>query len=302
MKQEGKYNNIVCFGEVLWDMLPTGAKPGGAPLNVAVHLKKQGANPLLISRVGIDSGGDKLLHFIETAGLKTNLIQQDKQLPTSRVLVRLDENKNASYEILEPVAWDNITFAEELEDAATGADLLIYGSLASRNKTTRDTLLAMIKATSATCLVDINLRPPFDNREWIEQLLHISDFVKLNNDELEKIASLNGVSGTEEELIDWLTGYFKCSTICVTRGAKGAVLFLDNKFYSHPGYKVKVGDTVGAGDSFLARLVSSLSKDTHPGRALERACATGAFVASQKGAVPDYSEEQISLIINPRKS
>ncbi|MCF6358217.1 MAG: PfkB family carbohydrate kinase, partial [Draconibacterium sp.] len=80
--QKEKYRNILCFGEVLWDMLPSGAKPGGAPLNVAIHLKKQGVNPKLISKIGIDSNGKKLINFLEKARLNTSTIQKDSELPT----------------------------------------------------------------------------------------------------------------------------------------------------------------------------------------------------------------------------
>lgn len=299
--QKEIYNNILCFGEVLWDMLPTGTKPGGALLNVAIHLKRQGKNTSLISKTGDDKDGKNLLDYLSESGINTDTIQKDNKLPTSQVLVHLDENKNATYEICEPVAWDNITITPQIEKLAVEADLLIYGSLASRNKTTRATLFHIIEKTKATRLVDVNLRAPYDNREWIEELLRISNFAKLNDDELIKIANWNGISGTEKELVIWFANYFNCLTVCVTRGAKGAVLFINNNFFENPGFQVNAVDTVGAGDSFLASLVSSLSKNIHPEKALEKACATGAFVASQKGAVPKYSEKEIIEILNSNK-
>ncbi len=298
--QKEKYKNVICFGEVLWDMLPSGAKPGGAPLNVAIHLKKQGINPTLISKVGSDGNGDNLIEFLKSSGLKTDIIQKDTKLPTSEVLVHLDENKNATYEICEPVAWDNILINPEIINLAKTADLIIYGSLASRNKTTRNTLFNILEESSATRLVDINLRAPYDNREWIEELLHISDFAKLNDDELMKIAGWNNRTGNEEELIRWFSDHFKCPTVCVTRGANGAILFIKNNFYSHSGFTINAVDTVGAGDSFMASLVVNLSKNIHPEKALEKACATGAFVASQNGAVPHYSGKEVEKIIHHR--
>ena len=294
--QKENYKNIICFGEVLWDMLPSGAKPGGAPLNVAIHLIKNGLHPTLISKTGTDKMGDRLVGFLEKSGLNTAAIQKDTELPTSEVLVHLDENKNATYEICEPVAWDNITINSEILNSAKNSGLIIYGSLAARNKTTRNTLFRILEESTASRLVDINLRAPYDSRDWIEELLHISDFVKLNDDELIKITGWHNKNGNEEELIHWLSDYFKCPTVCVTRGSKGAILFINNIFYSHAGFKVNAVDTVGAGDSFLAGLVASLSKNIHPEKALERACATGAFVASREGAVPYYSENEIDKI------
>ncbi len=293
-----KFNTIICFGEVLWDMLPTGAKPGGAPLNVAIHLNKQGLNPLLISKVGNDKDGEKLLDFLRNSGLNTNFIQIDNTYPTSQVLVHLDKNKNATYEICEPVAWDNIEITQEINDALKNTGLIIYGSLASRNKTTRETLLQMLKTSSATRLVDINLRAPYNQREWIEELLRISDFAKLNDDELKIIAGWYGIEGDNPKLTKWLADFYSCETVCVTRGENGAIIFSEGEVFEHNGFKVTVADTVGAGDSFLASLVSSLSKNIRIPEALEKACATGAFVASQNGAVPNYFEKDILELIN----
>ena len=129
---------ILCFGEVLWDNLPSGAKPGGAPMNVALHLNAVGQNAFIASRVGQDKSGNELKTFLKDSGLDTELIQEDKKLPTSEVLVHLDDNNNATYEICEPVAWDNMKFSSQLNKKAEGSGLLIYGSLASRNYTTTE--------------------------------------------------------------------------------------------------------------------------------------------------------------------
>jgi len=296
--QKSEYNKIVCFGEVLWDMLPSGSKPGGAPLNVAIHLKNFKIHPALISKTGNDSEGDELKKFLHQSGLSTEFIQTDDNLPTSKVLVKLDENKNATYEIVQPVAWDNIRFSTDIKELAKNADLVIFGSLASRNFETRKTLFKFLEHSTATRLFDVNLRPPHDNQEFIKELLHKSDFVKLNEDELRKIGGWYNHNGGEEKLIIWLAKNFNCSTVCVTRGANGAALWFKNNLYQHPGFKIKTEDTVGAGDSFLAALVAKLSLHSKPQDALKFACATGAYVASQPGAVPHYSEMEINWLIS----
>ena len=191
-------NSLICFGEVLWDMLPTGAQPGGAPLNVAVHLKKQGQNPLLVSKIGNDDDGKKLIKFLKQSKIDTSFIQIDDDLPTSRVLVHLDENKNASFEICKPVAWDAIRPTNGLKKLIKSADLIIFGSLASRNSTTRNTLFQLIENTTAQLLLDVNLRPPYDRQVVVEELLHKANMVKMNNDELVEIAGWNDVSGDEK--------------------------------------------------------------------------------------------------------
>jgi len=295
------FKNIICFGEMLWDMLPTGKKPGGAPVNVAVHLKRLGLSPVVVSRVGNDRQGTELKEFLGSSGLDTQFISVDDKLPTSEVLVHLDDEKNATYEICEPVAWDNILPSKELEKKAARSDLIVFGSLAQRNSTTRETLFHLLKTTNATRLLDVNLRPPYDAPELVQELLRLSDFVKLNDSELQQIALWNQVFGNEEYVMRWLASFYNCSVVCVTRGAKGAALLRNDKFYEHPGFKVEAVDTVGAGDAFLAALISGLSKKQTPQKSVEFACAVGAFVASQKGAVPNYSESNINNFLNKKE-
>ncbi|WP_340114926.1 carbohydrate kinase family protein [Maribellus mangrovi] len=295
-----KNDYILCFGEVLWDRLPTGAKPGGAPMNVALHLRAAGLNVSFASCVGQDEPGDRLRDFLQNSGLKTNLIQVDKTLPTSEVLVKLDENRNASYEICEPVAWDNISLDNSLLQEAQNSGLLVYGSLASRNKTTRETLLQLLE-TDATKLIDVNLRAPFDKQEVVELLLSKSDIVKLNDDELDIIARWYNLSTKDEEQkVKWMVKQYGIKMLCVTKGANGALLCSDNEFFHHPGYKVHTIDTVGAGDAFLSGLITALLKKQSPGSALNLACATGAFVASKAGATPKYNWQEIQEIINQK--
>ena len=288
---------ILCFGEVLWDRLPSGAKPGGAPMNVALHLNAIGLDAAIASSVGDDEAGQQLIDFLRNAKVDTSLVQTDKKLPTSEVLVHLDKNNNASYEICEPVAWDNIQLNDDLSKKAKNSGLIIYGSLASRNKTTRETLLNLLD-NDALKLIDVNLRQPYDKQEVLEQLLAKSDIVKLNDDELRTFAGWNGIkSDTEKELIKWFVQHYKVEMLCVTRGEKGAAMFYENKLYQHPGFKVNAVDTVGAGDAFLAGLVAAFLQNKPASNALTFACATGAFVASKAGATPEYDMNEITAIM-----
>lgn len=291
---------VICFGEVLWDMLPGGKKPGGAPLNVAIHLKKQGLSPLVVSRVGDDLQGNGLKEFLEHSGMELHCLQTDASLPTSEVLIQLDTQRNATYEICEPVAWDNIRYSASLASEAPSAGLIIYGSLASRNSVTRDTLFRLLDASAATRLMDVNLRPPYDSPGVVEKLLHTADFVKLNHEELFRIASWNREEGDEQALVRWFSSFYQCPGICVTRGADGALLFIGGEMYEHPGFKVEAIDTVGSGDAFLAGLVGGLSRGWLPADSLEYACAVGAFVASRNGAVPAWSPEEIDAFLKKR--
>jgi fructokinase len=146
------------------------------------------------------------------------------ELPTSRVNIQLDADKNATYEICEPVAWDNISWDETLGKLSEDASLIIFGTLASRNTSTRRTLLRFLDNSEGLRFLDVNLRQPYDNREHVEQFLGLADFVKLNDEELVKIASWNGVKGSLKKLAVWLSEKFVCPDVCVTRGANGALL------------------------------------------------------------------------------
>jgi len=290
-------NRVICFGEVLWDMLPGGAKPGGAPMNVAVHLSRLGQDATIVSRIGNDLLGQKLIEFLHVNGTGTQYIETDESLPTSQVLVKLDANRNATYEICEPVAWDNICLNDSARKKIKEAGLIIFGTLAARGNTTRNTLLEILDS-GIFKLIDINLRPPFDNRETVEELLFRSDMAKLNNDELKIIGSWHENFSEEKEQIVWMANHYGFDHICVTRGSHGAILYDRGTFYEHPGFRVKTADTVGAGDAFLAALVASLLGNQPNEKSLEFACATGALVASKSGATPDYSIAEIEQILS----
>lgn len=288
---------ILCFGEVLWDRLPTGSKPGGAPMNVALHLNAIGLDVAIASRVGNDGPGRELVAFLEGSGLKTDLIQVDEVLPTSEVLVHLDAKNNATYEICEPVAWDNINLTARLAAKGQEAGLLIYGSLASRKQKTKETLSGLLE-NGALKLIDVNLRKPYDKKEIVEPLLYQSDIIKLNDEELTVFAAWNNqqVLG-EKEMVKWLASHYGAELVCVTKGKEGALLFAEGQFYGHPGFKVRTVDSVGAGDAFLAGFVSALFSGKAYDHCLAFACATGAFVASKAGATPKYDMGEIDRIL-----
>ncbi|HPE74997.1 MAG TPA: carbohydrate kinase [Draconibacterium sp.] len=292
-----KNNEILCIGEVLWDRLPSGAKPGGAPMNVALHLNAIGQNVSIASRIGNDEPGTELRSFLENSGLSTEFIQIDEHLPTSEVLVHLDENNNATYEICEPVAWDNLELTDSLKTKAREAGLLVFGSLASRNPVSRSTIMQLLEK-DAVKLIDVNFRKPYDTQEVVEKLLEKTDIVKLNDDELVAFAQWhNKHKHDEKSLMKWFAKQYNLKMVCVTRGEKGAFLFCDGEFYEHPGFKVEAVDTVGAGDAFLAGLIASLLENKSPADALAFACATGAFVASKAGATPAYDMKEIEKIL-----
>lgn len=285
--------DAICFGEILWDILPTGAKPGGAPMNVAYHLQKQGLQAAVISRVGKDKWGNDLLSLLAANGVTTEYVQQDEKYITGIVNATVHESNEVTYEIVQPVAWDFISMEDGLAELVQQANFFIYGSLSARNSTTASTLWSLVES-ARTKVVDINLRPPHYTKELVEQLLQSADILKLNEHELPLISLWYATPKTEEEKMKVLQDRFGISTIIVTRGGDGALVCQDGVVYSHPGYKVKVADTVGSGDAFLAGFLAKTSEGLPIGERLQFANSLGAFIASKEGACPDYDLDEIS--------
>ncbi|MEI8046284.1 MAG: carbohydrate kinase [Bacteroidota bacterium] len=293
-------NQILCFGEILWDNLPSGPVPGGAPMNVALHLSRFGISSSVASSIGNDKKGTDLVDFLKQSGLRTDLIQVHESLPTSEVLVFLDEHNTASYEICEPVAWDGITLTPELLAEVKVSSAIVFGSLASRNTTTRNTLIKLME-NNILKIMDVNLRPPYDTEANVKPLLEKADIVKLNDDELMKISVWYDLSGTLEERIISFGTLLNLETLIVTMGKNGAYILHKNKLYHHKGFKVATEDSVGAGDAFLAGFLAAFFEGKDMGTALTEASAIGAFVASQPGATPDYKKEVVLDFITTSK-
>lgn len=284
---------ILCIGEVLWDVLGEERKPGGAPMNVALHLANLGHPVEILSRTGKDHPGTQLRAFLSERGLGTAYIQEDPELPTGEVLVELDRQGNASYEILAPVAWDRLAYTAEAEKLADGASLIVYGTLGSRDPVSRRTVIKCLESP-ALRFMDVNLRPPCTPRPLVQELLEPAHMAKLNDEELRIIAGWDGKESTDEEsMMQWVAGRYGLERVVVTRGSRGALVLEEGWVTAHPGYRVNVADTVGAGDAFLAGFISALTAGAPAGEALDFACATGALVASRAGATPAYGMEEI---------
>ncbi|MDW5289774.1 carbohydrate kinase [Formosa sp. PL04] len=290
--------NIVCFGEVLWDVFPTHKKIGGAPLNVALRLQSFGNNVSIITRIGDDAKGSEILEFIKTNHVNATNVQVDDKFETGEVDVILNEKGSASYTINLNRAWDNIQITESANELTKHADAFVFGTLVARDQTSRHTLYELLKVAKYKIL-DINLRAPHYTAEVLNYLMQAADFIKFNDDEIFEIAkSLGFESQSLEDNILYISEQTHTKSICVTIGSRGAIYYHENTFYHNKGYKVRVADTVGAGDSFLASLINKLLKGTSPQDAIDFACAVGALVASHEGANPKLDESDILAFIN----
>jgi fructokinase len=276
---------VLCVGEVLWDALPEGLFLGGAPFNVACHLRATGAVVSMVSRIGADRLGDEVLRRAKRYGVDTELIQIDDELPTGFVRVIVDDAGNPSYEILAPAAWDAIGPSEALLGRAARARAIVFGTLAQRDERSRRTIQRLWD-TKALMVFDVNLRPPFEDAQIVKQSLQRADVVKLSEDELTRIATWFDLGSTPRDAMTALADSFECSVVCMTRGSEGAVLLHDGVWTEHAGFEVEVRDTVGAGDAFLAVLLAGLLSGTSDEALLQHANLAGAYVVTQFGAVP----------------
>lgn len=294
--------SVVCFGEVLWDILPDGKKPGGAPMNVAYHLRKLGLDSFMISSVGNDTVGRELMDFLQSIGLPVNYIQHDRQYATSEVQAIIGANHEVTYDILFPVAWDFIQWKPEYKQLIEQAGAFVFGSLGSRNETSRATLLEMLDCAKFR-VFDVNIREPHYSKEFITELFHKCDLLKLNIAELDMITGwYNSSCSTESDRIDLLFNRFKVQEIVITKGGKGATYYREGIRYDHPAYPVEVQDTVGSGDSFLAAFLAMKLSGETLAQTLDYAVAMGAFITSKSGACPEYSESDLDRFIQEKKA
>ena len=291
------HHEVVCYGEVLWDILPLKALPGGAPMNVAYHLKKLGTEPALITKIGTDEYGEKLVNILSKGGVTTEYFQVDYKYPTGLVYANINNHQEVVYDIVYPSAWDFIEWKDEFSNLLNEADFFVYGSLTSRNKESRDTLYGLLE-TAKNKVLDINLRPPHFSRSHTEYLLKKADILKMNEAELELITGWFSHFESVEDRIKLIRERFGIQTLIVTMGGDGALVNHNGRLHRHAGIKVQVADTIGSGDSFLAGFINQLLKGSSVEDALAFASGIGAFIATQSGACPPYELSQITELMH----
>ena len=292
------------FGEILWDCLPSGRHAGGAPFNVAAHLAQIGVSVSLLSAVGQDSLGDEILEVAKNKGVDVQFVGRARiGLPTGTVIATVDATGNATYELVQPVAWDEIIVSPEALEAVAKAGAFIFGSLATRSPYNLLQLDRLLAVKGPLKFFDVNLRPPFADPKRIVELAARADVIKLNHDEVGQIASwlrtgeaTSNPPGNAEAVAAACAALAKATNtprICVTMAAAGAALWDQGKLVSAPAPKVVVKDTVGAGDAFMAGLMLGLTRAVDTQTVVQTACGLGAIVASHDGATPLLPREVI---------
>ncbi|HVH87332.1 MAG TPA: carbohydrate kinase [Terriglobales bacterium] len=284
---------IVGLGEALWDVLPSGKHLGGAPLNSAYIASLLGNHAVIASRVGNDELGNEIRLELDRRGLDTIAIQIDPELPTGTVDVKF-QNGQPEFEIKQPAAWDALEWSAQWDEVARSCDAACFGSLAQRTPKSRSTILKFLEKTRPECLrvFDINLRKPFYSREVIESSLHRATILKLNDLELPQVAALLDLQGDSvPALLRGLLEKFDLKVVLVTRGERGAIATNASEIVEHPGFTVRVCDTIGAGDAFGAAATHCLLAGMSLKKTLEVANRWASWVASQAGGMPQMSDE-----------
>lgn len=294
---------VVGLGEALFDCLPEGRKLGGAPANFAYHVSQFGLNGCAISAIGDDELGKEIIEKFKAVNL--NHILPVVEQPTGTVKVTLDDKGIPQYDICLGVAWDNIPFTDRMLDVARNAEAICFGSLAQRSLISRTTIHAFLDAAPEDALrvFDINLRQHWYTHEVIVESLRRANVLKINDEELDVVATmLLGVSNETGKLITEdaektrlvcrdLIAKYDLQMLILTCGAIGSYVFTPTEESYVVTPKVKVADTVGAGDSFTGAFVAQILKGKSVREAHEKAVRVSAFVCTQHGAMPTLPAE-----------
>ena len=272
----------VVFGEVLFDCFPGGENVlGGAPFNVAWHLAAFGDSPCFISRVGQDGLGSQIKEAMKLWGMSLDGLQESEQYPTGQVKVSIVDHE-PQYQITPDCAYD---FIESDEMTSLPTEGLIYhGSLALRNKVSRQSFVDLSQHAKLPCFMDVNLRSPWWEKHEVLAWLGRATWAKLNEDELyllygqgELFEKMNACMDSAH--LEWLI---------VTRGADGAVaLTKDAQVLTvEPEEVDNFVDTVGAGDAFTAVLLHGILNDWPLQESLNQAQQFASAIVGQRGATP----------------
>ena len=291
---------ILGIGELLWDILPEGARLGGAPSNFTVMAGRLGNHAAILSRIGRDDLGRQAIDRLNPMPIDTSCLEVDLVHETGQVTVDFIEGQ-PHYTIHQPSAWDFLELSDEWVRLAERADAICFGSLAQRSRVSRQTIQTLAAQTSAACIrvFDVNLRPPFYSGEVIQESLELATVLKLSDEELPQVLNLLGLPADDEPerkrlrlgadrlLVEFPT----LEMVAVTRGAQGSLLVRREEWSEHPGFPVKVVDRIGAGDAFTAALTHYMLRGADLATLNEAGNRWGSWVASQSGAMPALPEE-----------
>lgn len=290
MQSNNKKPVVVGIGELLWDMLPTGKKAGGAPINFVYHASQLGAEGYAISAVGNDDLGREILKELDDNSIR--YLIEKVPYPTGTVQVTLQDGI-PDYVIDERVAWDHLSPTSDAIDLAERVDAICFGTLGQRSAQSRETIQAILSFApdEAYRCFDINLRQHYYTKELIEESLYLANVFKINDGELAILRDMFHLEGTEKEVANWFIERYNLRMLVLTAGDSHSSIYTVKEESTLQTPKVRIADTVGAGDAFSGALILSLLNGASLKEAHEFAVGTAAYVCTKEGAWPAYEKE-----------
>ena len=298
-------NNILSFGELLYDVYDNVSVIGGAPFNYSIQLSRlMGHDDRLrfITALGDDDYSKDALSFINNENIDKSLIQILDNYETGKATVFLNEKKVPDYIIHENAAWDNIEYNKDIENALNeNYDLFYFNILSQRNEksyTTLKKIFQNIKSKYKVC--DVTFRKNYYTKEKIKESLEFVNILKINDDELAVIKGLfyPSLENDNETLLKAINKDFNIDYIFLTLGSKGASVFYNNEYIFKPSNKVNVIDTVGAGDSFCAALSYAILRNLDIKNVLEFASDVSEEMIQLKGGTARYDIKKVKSKFN----
>ena len=269
---------IVVIGEALIDLIEDKstagryqAVVGGANANVAIALARAGAKQQLLARISSDAFGQKIRQRLvdNKVGLDYAIAAKE---PTSVAIASIGSSGGASYSFYVENTADWGWTKEELPTLQTmetlGATALQFGCLTMAMPPGNAVVEAWAKEFFDKDLLtlshDVNVRPAlgFDRdseRVRVERVNSFSHLIKASDDDINWLYGLEPGSNVDQIAWDWIGDSAKI--VFVTRGGDGASIYRKNKVkLDVAARKVKVQDSVGAGDTFCANTLAQLQK------------------------------------------
>ncbi|MBO8175237.1 MAG: carbohydrate kinase [Thermococcus sp.] len=243
-KEEGPLKNVKTFEK----------HAGGAPANVVVGLARLGTPSALISKVGADPFGEFLVEKLKKEGVNTDYIKFDREKHTGVVFVQLIGAK-PEFILYDGVAYFNLKIEDIDFSFLEKASLLHFGSVLFAREPSRSTVFEVLKKAKGKIPIsyDVNIRLDlWRGREEemlmdIQEGLRFANIIKIGDGELEFLKK----RGIDIETFDF-------ELLAITKGEKGSEIIHRDIKIEVPAHKVKPVDTTGAGDAFMAALLSSL--------------------------------------------
>jgi fructokinase len=271
------------YGEVLFDEFQDGsAVLGGAPFNVAWHLKGFGLDPLMITRIGEDDHGKRVLEAMARWGMDTRGVQRDSRRRTGTVSVQLSEGI-PSFTIHPEQAFDHIDTAQStaaLGDHVFG--LLYHGTLVARSDVSRHSLESLKAVVASGAFVDVNLRAPWWDKPSLAAALGRARWAKLNDEELQQVTAASGPLDVRGASV---LREFDLQLLVVTLGSEGSQFISATESRREPAAPVAaMVDTVGAGDAFSAVTILGLFRGWPLALIQQRASEFASAICGQRGA------------------